>query len=102
MTVDTTDTNSATKRNRGAIQATILAACKQPGAFVAVTALCDELNANVIYRWLSQRRHGNGAIQSGVFSAQDQQISSFIAQHFPESTAPQTVPMTTVTTAIRR
>lgn len=88
------------KRNHGAeFKANILAACGQPGASVAAIAVRNGLNANVIYRWLSQSRQGSGPIKSVPVGALDQQISSFIAVQLPESAAPQTVG--TVTTAIR-
>ena len=94
------ETKRVAKRNHGAeFKANILAACGQPGASVAAIALRNGLNANVIYRWLSQSRQGSGPIQSVPVGALDQQISSFIAVQLPESAAPQTV--ATVTTAIR-
>ena len=93
-------TKRVAKRNHGAeFKANILAACGQPGASVAAIAVRNGLNANVIYRWLSQSRQGSGPIKSVPVGALDQQISSFIAVQLPESAAPQTVG--TVTTAIR-
>ena len=95
-------TKRVAKRNHGAeFKANILAACGQPGASVAAIAVRNGLNANVIYRWLSQSRQGSGPIQSVPVGALDQQISSFIAVQLPESAAPQAVTVATVTIAIR-
>ena len=49
------ETKRVTRRKHSAqFRAEVVLACRQPGASVAAIALRSGLNANVVYRWLSE------------------------------------------------
>ena len=62
--VDTMDRESIRRRRRysAEFKAELVARCRQPGASVASIALANGMNANVLHRWLAERRQPQAAI----------------------------------------
>ncbi|WP_440292442.1 IS66-like element accessory protein TnpA [Halopseudomonas sp. Lyrl_26] len=48
-------------------KASIVAQCRQPGVSVARIALDNELNANLVRRWVSQAREGGAPLATPGF-----------------------------------
>lgn len=72
--------NSLIRRTHSAqFKAQVLAACRQPGASVSAVALANNLNVNVVRKWLAGRgmkRCSSATVQHGL-------VAMWLTSHSP-------------------
>ena len=77
-----------TKRTYSAdTKAELLAACNAPGASIAAVASANDMNANVLHRWLRESSQSGSCAVSTAVDMSDRNVPAFIAMPLPPQAA---------------
>ena len=77
-----------TKRTYSAdTKAQLLAACNAPGASIAAVASANDMNANVLHRWLRESAQSGSCAVSTAVDMSDRNVPAFIAMPLPPQAA---------------